>query len=103
MTAEFLAFLLPQSAAGSIGFIPYFAAAIVVPSWPSVLSVILVKGAAEIWARRAPIKAVLNVSAHAIMELVAVSLYSSLGGVSLRQLTQLREPDARYAVPGSRR
>jgi len=83
VVAELLAYVLPQSAAGSLGFIPYFAAAIVVPSWPSVVCVIIVKGALELIARRAPIKAVLNVSAHALMELVAISLYLSLGGVAL--------------------
>ena len=84
LTAELLTFLLPRSAAGSIGYIPYFAAAIIVPSWPSVLSVVVVKTAIELWARRAPIKAVLNVSAHALMELVAVTAYMALGGRSLR-------------------
>src|SRR5215472_11884160 len=63
ISAELLRFLLPVSATGSIGFIPYFAAAIVVPAWPSVLGVILVKTFVEVWTRRAPIKAVLNVSA----------------------------------------
>src|SRR6185437_3644779 len=57
VVAELLAYVLPQSAAGSLGFIPYFAAAIVVPSWPSVVCVIIVKGALELIARRAPIKA----------------------------------------------
>src|SRR5882672_9842332 len=66
VAAELLSFLLPRSATGSIGFIPYFAAAIVVPGWPSVLGVVLVKASVEAWTRRAPIKALLNVSAHAI-------------------------------------
>ena len=83
LTAEVLTFLLPRSAAGSIGYIPYFAAAIVVPSWPSVLSVVVVKTAIELSAKRAPIKAVLNISAHALMELVAVTGYIALGGRSL--------------------
>src|SRR5678815_588662 len=64
VAAELLSFLLPRSATGSMGFIPYFAAAIVVPSWPSVVSVVLVKAAVELWTRRAPIKAILNVSSH---------------------------------------
>lgn len=89
IAAELWTFLLPRSATGSIGFIPYFAAAIVVPAWPSVVGVIVVKGAVEVWTRRAPIKAVLNVSAHAIMELVAVSTYLALGGQSLRSIPQL--------------
>src|SRR5581483_11171096 len=80
VTAELLSFLLPQSATGSIGFIPYFAAAIVVPAWPSVISVFVVKAAVELWTRRTPIKAILNVSSHVVMELVAVSVYLVLGG-----------------------
>src|SRR3954453_19883099 len=52
VAAEFLSFLMPKSAVGSFGFIPYFAAAIIVPSWPSVLSVVLVKSVAEMFTRR---------------------------------------------------
>jgi putative nucleotidyltransferase with HDIG domain len=84
VTAEFLGYVLPRSAAGSIGFIPYFAAAIIVPGWPSVLAVMLVKSAVELWARRPVLKAVLNVSAHAIAELTVVFGYTLLGGVGLR-------------------
>jgi putative nucleotidyltransferase with HDIG domain len=89
ITAEFLAYVLPRSASGSIGFIPYFAAAVVVPGWPSVMSVILVKCARELWVRRAPIKAILNVSSHALMELVAVAVFLGLGGQSLRTVGDL--------------
>lgn len=88
-TAELLSFLLPKSAAGSMGFIPYFAAAIMVPAWPSVLSVVLVKATVEIWSRRAPIKAILNVSAHALMEIVAIGVFVLLGGQGLRQIPNL--------------
>lgn len=89
ITAELLTYLLPRSAAGSIGFIPYFASAIVVPGWPSVLSVVIVKGVVELWSRRSPIKAVLNISSHALMELIAVSVFVALGGESLRSLGDL--------------
>lgn len=85
LTGELLAFLLPRSASGSIGFIPYFAAAVVVPGWPSVASVAIVKTVVELWCRRSPIKAVLNVSAHTTMELVAITVYTALGGVALRE------------------
>lgn len=90
IAAELLRFLLPASATGSIGFIPYFAAAIIVPSWPSVVCVVLVKGIAELWQRRAPIKALLNVSAHAMMELIAVTAYLGLGGVALGSIADPR-------------
>jgi hypothetical protein len=91
ITAELLSFLLPRAATGSIGFIPYFAAAVVVPAWPSVACVIVVKTVGELWTRRAPIKAVLNVSSHALMELVAIAVYTSLGGVSLRAIADLHD------------
>jgi hypothetical protein len=86
ITAELLAVFLPQSATGSIGFIPYFAAAVVVPGWPSVLSVLVVKATAEVWSRKAPIKAVLNIAQHGVMESVVILLYVALGGVSLRSI-----------------
>lgn len=90
-TAELLGFLLPRSAAGSVAFIPYFAAAIIVPSWPSVLSVLIVKTAVEIWSRRAFIKIVLNVSAHVLMELIAICVFLGLGGQALRSITDFRD------------
>lgn len=91
ISAELLRFLLPVSATGSIGFIPYFAAAIVVPAWPSVVCVILVKSITELWQRRAPIKAVLNIAAHAVMELLAVSIYLALGGIALASISNSRD------------
>lgn len=91
VTAEILCYLLPRSATGSFGFVPYFAAAIVVPSWPSVAAVILVKGSTEILARRPVIKAVLNTAAHAIMQLVVITVYLNLGGAALRSLGDVRE------------
>jgi hypothetical protein len=83
IAAELFRFLLPVSATGAIAYIPYFAAAVVVPAWPSVICVVLVKGSVELWQRRAPIKAVLNISSHAIMELLAIGIYLVLGGVAL--------------------
>jgi hypothetical protein len=91
VTAELLSYVLPRSAAGTIAFIPYFAAAVVVPAWPSVLSVAAVKIAVELWIRRAPIKAILNVAAHSLMELTAISVYLLLGGVSLRSIDRLTD------------
>ena len=53
IAGEMLGFMLPRSAAGSIAFIPYFASAIVVPGWPSVLFVRADPGSAlELFARR---------------------------------------------------
>jgi putative nucleotidyltransferase with HDIG domain len=83
IAGEMLSFVLPRSAAGSIAFIPYFASAIVVPAWPSIAFVALVRAALEVVAKRTPIKALFNVAQQAIMQLVAVSAYLLLGGTSL--------------------
>jgi hypothetical protein len=89
VTAEFLSYLLPKAATGSIAFIPYFAAAIVAPNWTSVLGVVLVKAGVEVWRRKPPIKAVLNVSAYALMQNAAIKIYIGFGGVALRELDRL--------------
>jgi putative nucleotidyltransferase with HDIG domain len=91
ITAEVFSYVLPRSAAGTIAFIPYFAAAIVVPGSASVLSVVAVKAAVELWMRRAPIKAVLNISAHALMQLVGVTVFLLLGGDGLRGIADIRD------------
>jgi HD-GYP domain-containing protein (c-di-GMP phosphodiesterase class II) len=91
ITAELLRFLMPVSATGSMGFIPYFAAGIIVPRWPSVVCVIVVKAAVELWTRRTPLKAVLNVSSHAIAELTVVTVYLGLGGVSLTSINNIHD------------
>jgi putative nucleotidyltransferase with HDIG domain len=96
--AEFLSFLMPKSAVGSFGFIPFFAAAIIVPGWPSVLSVVLIKTVAELFTRRQLIKKTLNVSAYAVMELTAVLVYVGLGGISLRAIPEQHLRDLAYVT-----
>ena len=89
VTAEFLSYVLPKAATGTIAFIPYFAAAIVAPHWTSVLGVVVVKIGVELWRRRPVLKIVLNVSAYALMQLVVITVYTGFGGVALRDLDRL--------------
>lgn len=89
VTAEFLSYVLPKAATGTIAFIPYFAAAIVAPNWTSVLGVVVVKIGVEVWRRKPVIKAVLNISAYALMQLVVITVYTGFGGVALRELDHL--------------
>lgn len=89
-TAELLAYLLPRAALGSIGYIPYFAAAIIMPAWPSVAAAVAVRAAVELWQRRAFMKSVLNVSAYAIMEVMVVRTYLVLGGQPLGSIDNLQ-------------
>jgi len=83
IAAEFLRFQLPQSAAGSMGFIPYFAAAIIVPTWESVAAVVLVKAVVELSRGNDRVKSTLNVSSRALMECAAVTVYLALHGQAL--------------------
>lgn len=97
VTAELLAFWLPRSASATFSFVAYFAAAIIVPSWPSVAAVALVKAVAETWNRRPALKAILNISAHTIGVVLVILIYIGLGGTSLRQL-----PDSQRLVDATR-
>src|SRR5262249_25620762 len=69
----------------------FFASAIIVPMWPTVLAVVLVKLAAEIWLQRPPIKAALNVCAHALGQVVAIAVFLGLGGAGLRTIPNLHD------------
>lgn len=97
---EALTILLPRSAAGSMGFIPYFALALVVPAWPAVAGVIVIKTLVEIRARREPIKFVFNVAAHAIMQAVAILVYRGLGGQSFLEIARIVQVIHVTAVAG---
>src|SRR5581483_11546923 len=89
IAAEGLTFLLPRSAKGSMAFIPYFALALAVPTWLSVVAVAVVRVILEVWFRRELTKAIFNVSVHALMEAIAVTMYVTLGGVSLLHLSDI--------------
>jgi HD-GYP domain-containing protein (c-di-GMP phosphodiesterase class II) len=94
VAGEMLGFVLPQRAAmGSIGFIPFFAAAILVPSWEAILGVAAVRLILEVGARRELIKSVLNIGSHTLMEGLAIVVYTAMGGVSL-----LTEVSAHYSL-----
>src|SRR5205823_11449842 len=80
--AELLAFVLPNSARGSIAFIPYLAAALVVPSWATIVGVAVVKAVVEATRRNKLSLALLNVALHALTVSSAIWLYELLGGSS---------------------
>ena len=84
---------------GSMGFIPYFAAAIVVPAWPSVVCVVVVKTAVEVWTGALHQGDFERLRARD-MELSRVDVYLALGGVGLRASTTVRS-DARHSSCGT--
>src|SRR5690242_13490224 len=83
LIAEFLAVAMPNSASGSIAFIPYLAAALVVPTWATVIGVIVVRAIADIVRRARADTALLNVALHALTAGSAIWTYSALGGQGL--------------------
>jgi putative nucleotidyltransferase with HDIG domain len=91
LAGEALSVLLPRSAVGSMAFIPYFALALIVPSWPSVLAVVIVRSIVDLGARRDPIKALFNISAHAVMECTAVTVFTALGGTTMLTIANVTQ------------
>jgi hypothetical protein len=83
MVAELLAFVLPNSARGSIAFIPYLAAAVVVPSWTAIVAIVVVRAIVETVRRVNAQVAVFNVAQHALTLCVAILVFRGFGGTSL--------------------
>ena len=72
-----------RNEAGSIAFLPIIASIIVAPGWITVLFVALSTTFNELLSKRAPIKAVFNVSQAVFWVSIATLLYWALGGDSL--------------------
>lgn len=81
--AETLTFVLPRSAQGSIAFIPYLAAVMIVPAWPTVAAAASVKFAAETFSGRAALKKWFNVAQHALALALAILTFRLLGGTGM--------------------
>jgi hypothetical protein len=77
---------------GSIAFLPMLASVIVAPSWPTVAAVGIATIIVEIASKRAPIKAVFNVSQAMFWVAVATLGYRYLGGVPLRASSSVNYP-----------
>lgn len=86
ISAEMLNFLLPRSATGSLAFIPFFAAAIIVPNWPTVAAITLESMLVELAVRRGLPKALFNISQRACSVSAAIWIYLELGGTGLLQI-----------------
>src|SRR4051794_26940036 len=75
IAADMLSFALPQSAIGSISFIPYFAAAIIVPAWPTVAAIAAIRFAFEFTSKRPLTKRVFNIGQAGLSEATAIWVY----------------------------
>jgi putative nucleotidyltransferase with HDIG domain len=89
LVAEALMLLMPNSVYGSIAFIPYLAAAFIVPNWLSLAGVISVRVLLELLAVRALGTRIHNVAQQAVTFGCAVISFRLLGGQSLSALSHL--------------
>jgi putative nucleotidyltransferase with HDIG domain len=83
IVSEMLAFSLARDVRGSVAFIPYFASVILVPSWPAIVAVTLVKAGMELLSKIDPRKALFNASNHGLTLATGIAVYLGLGGTSL--------------------
>ena len=93
IVAELLGFVLPNSARGSIAFIPYLACALVVPTWATVAAVAVVRALFEATHRSRISSTLLNVGLHALTVSGAIWIYGLFGGqglLSMRSATLLQ-------------
>lgn len=86
VVAETLALMLPNSASGSLAFIPYLASAIISPSWAALVAVAAVKGFVDSVRRVDRRAALFNVAQHTLTLSAAIWTFRLLGGHSLLAL-----------------
>ena len=79
---EAWSFLLPQSAATSIAFIPYMAMALVVPHWTTVLAIGALRAIEALRRRADVIKSVFNVAQFVLVFSITIEVYLVIGGQS---------------------
>jgi putative nucleotidyltransferase with HDIG domain len=89
LIAEALAVLHPNSVIGSVGFIPYLAAALIVPGRLALAAGIIVKIIVEMISARPPLVRTFNVAQQAITFSIAVLVFTLLGGQSMADYAHL--------------
>ncbi|MBA2685479.1 MAG: HD-GYP domain-containing protein [Chthoniobacterales bacterium] len=90
MFVHVLTFRLPRSSHGSIAFIPFLAAAIIVPSWIAALTAISSIVVAEVAQKSSRPKALFNILQTACAIGAATLVFRMVGGTSLLQTPEVR-------------
>ncbi len=81
--AQVLVHQLPGGAAGSIGFIPFTATALLCPNWIAVAAITFTNAVTEAVSSREGIKKAFNIAQMSLSTSMAVLAYVALGGQSL--------------------
>jgi putative nucleotidyltransferase with HDIG domain len=82
--AELLSYRTGRESSGSLAFIPVLAIAAIAPHWVGVVAVGISALAAQLLAKKSPLKVVFNVGQESLAIALAILAYSALGGVPLR-------------------
>src|SRR5688572_22554358 len=83
LIAEALVLLMPNSVSGSIAFIPYLAAALIVPNWIALVGVAAVRTLLELFVQRSSGARLLNIAQQVVTFAIAVLAYRLAGGLPL--------------------
>lgn len=94
LTAELMAFLLPRGASGSIAFIPYMTAVMLVPNFAALVAIPVARLIGETARRKDPKKTIFNIAQLTLAYSVAIIAYRALGGQSLFDVRTLGVADA---------
>ena len=90
--ASALTYAIARGAHGSIAFIPFLTAAVLAPSWITVLAVALSMTVGELLLRRSSVKAVFNIGQFSLATALAILVYLSLDGESLLNARSFAAP-----------
>ena len=93
-----MGFLLPRGASGSISFIPYMTAVLVVPNFAALAAIPAVRLVAEIAKKREPRKAIFNVAQLTLAYSLSIIIYNKLGGTSFAHLHSMTIAQTTLAV-----
>lgn len=98
LTAELMAFLLPRGASGSIAFVPYMTAVMLVPNFAALLAIPAARFLGEAARRKDPKKTLFNVAQLTLAYSVAIMAYRLTGGRSLFELKDLQVAEVTVLV-----
>ena len=90
LTAELIAFLLPRGASGSIAFVPYMTAVMLVPNFAALLAIPVARFLGEAAQKREPKKTLFNIAQLTLAYSIAIIAYRVLGGHSFLDLEKVK-------------
>lgn len=98
LTGELIAFLLPRGASGSIAFVPYMTAVMLVPNFAALLAIPAARFLGEAAQKKDPKKTLFNIAQLTLAYSIAIMAYRALGGRSLLELKTFKVAEVTVLV-----